>query len=110
MNLVDGISGLAYAINDLFALIALVCSMCIGVIAVINLVYYKTMDASWEIYFAFLATTGFGILGQATLFLTGKYPITMGIFGLPPRITNFTLVCAVALFLISMYLRVQKQY
>jgi hypothetical protein len=36
--------------------------------------------------------------------------MTMGIFGLPPRITNFTLVCAVALFLISAFLRVQKKY
>jgi hypothetical protein len=84
MGLFEGIAGFALVINDLIAFIAFGCAVCIGIMAIVNLVYYRMVDAPWGVYAAFLGAFGFGVLGQVILYTTGKIPETMGALGQTP--------------------------
>lgn len=109
MGFVEGIAGVVYMINDLVATIALVLSAWIALKAIINLGYYKFVDASWKAYFVFVLSELVGIIGQVALYATRSVPSKMGILGRTPEFTNLTLACAIAIFIISRFIRTQRK-
>ena len=105
----EEIAGFAYLLNDIVAMLAFILSIWIAVMAFINLGYYKFIDASWRSYSFFVLSVLLGIIGQVALYTTRLLPSKMGILGQPPEFTNLTLTCAIAMFVISRFLRSQRK-
>jgi hypothetical protein len=105
----EGIAGFAYSLNDIVAILAFLLSIWIAIMALINLGYYKFVDASWRAYSVFVLSALIGIVGQVALYTTRLLPSKMGILGQPPEFTNLTLVCAIAMFVISRFIRSQRK-